>query len=158
LEEENRQSEIHSKGFKMPGLDYNFIKVGNKKIEDIALDLNTLKKVNKNYNNKAEIIKALANRDVEKLREISNFFYNTNGIYFRVCNYFSQMYRYDWYIVDEVYSDKADTKKIKKEFHKILNYLDNSYIRKTCMDIALAVIKDGAYYGCLIPNSTGIIF
>jgi hypothetical protein len=47
------------------------------------------------------------------------------------------MYRYDWYIVDEVYDDKVDKEKIIKEFRKALSYLDNSYIRKTCMDIAL---------------------
>ena len=68
------------------------------------------------------------------------------------------MYRYDWYIVDEIYDDKVDKEKIHKEFRKALNFLDNSYIRKTCMDIALSVIKDGAYYGCIIPSTQGIVF
>jgi hypothetical protein len=68
------------------------------------------------------------------------------------------MYRYDWYIVNETYDDKVDSKKVTKEFYKALNFLDNSYIRQTCMDIALSVIKNGVYYGCLIPSSTGILF
>ena len=140
-------------------LDYGKIKVGKKILDDVTLDLKALKQTTKNYNNKTEVIKALAKRDVKKLREISNYFYNTNGIYFRICNYFSQMYRYDWYIVDEVYEEKnVNQDKIYKEFRKALNFLDNSYIRKTCMDIALAVIKDGAYYGYVIPNKQGILF
>ena len=139
-------------------LEFGKIKVGKKTLEDAALDLSTLKQVNKSYRNKAEILKALVNKDLPTLRQISNYFYRTNGIYFRICNYFAQMYRYDWYIVDEIYDDKADLQKINKEFKRALNFLDNSYIRKTCMDIALSVIKDGAYYGCIIPSTSGIIF
>lgn len=139
-------------------LEFGKMKVGKKVLEDAALDLSALKQTTKNYNNKAAVLKALANRDIATLREISKYFYRTNGIYFRLCNYFAQMYRYDWYIVDEVYDDKVDKEKINKEFRKALNFLDNSYIRKTCMDIALSVIRDGAYYGCVIPSTSGIIF
>lgn len=142
----------------MGGLEFGKMKVGKKTLQDAALDLSALKQANKNYNNKANVIKALANRDVNTLREISNYFYRTSGIYFRICNYFAQMYRYDWYIVDEVYDDKADIEKVYKEFKKVLNFLDNSYIRKTCMDIALQVIKNGAYYGCVIPSKEGLVF
>ena len=83
--------------------------------------------------------------DVEKLREISDYFYKTSGIYQRVCNYFATMYRYDWYVVPEVYDESGKNEKILKDFTKILNYLDNSAIAKNCADIALGVIKNGAY-------------
>lgn len=139
-------------------LEFGKIKVGRKTLQDVAIDLNILKQSNKNYNNKMTILKALANNDVPALRKISNYFYRTNGIYFRICNYFSQMYRYDWYIVDEVYDKKVSKEKVYKEFTKTLNILDNSYIRKTCMDIALAVIKNGAYYGCVLPGKNSIVF
>lgn len=152
----DKQTEIHSKGFAMSNLEFGKLKVNKKMIEDAVLDLSTLKSVNKTYGNKSVVLKALANRDVATLREISNYFYRTSGIYSRVCNYFAQMYRYDWYIVPEVYDEKAK-EKAAAEFPKILNFLDNSYIKKTCMDIALQVIKNGAYYGCIIPNKQGII-
>ena len=139
-------------------LEFGKMKIGRKTLQDAALDLDALKQTNKSYNDKNKILKALADKDINTLREISNYYYRTNGIYFRICNYFAQMYRYDWYIVDEVYDDKVDTKKINKEFRKALNFLDNSYIRKTCMDMALQVIKNGAYYGCVIPSTTGIVF
>lgn len=67
------------------------------------------------------------------------------------------MYRYDWYVVPEVYNEKIKEEKIIGDFHKVLNYLDNSYIKKICGDMALGVIKNGAYYGYIVPTSTGII-
>ena len=73
----------------MGGLEFGKMSVGKKTLQDAALDLSTLKQANKNYNNKANVIKALANRDINTLREISNYFYRTNGIYFRICNYFA---------------------------------------------------------------------
>ena len=36
---------------------------------------------------------------------ISNYFYKTSGIYQRICNYFATMYRYDWYVVPEVFDE-----------------------------------------------------
>ena len=138
--------------------EFGAMKIGKKTLQDAVLDLGTLKAANKTYGNKAQVLKALANKDIATLREISNYFYRTSGIYFRICNYFAQMYRYDWYIVPEVYDKEAKPEKVTGEFHKVLNFLDNSYIKKTCMDIALQVIKNGAYYGCMIPSKQGIIF
>ena len=100
-------------------LEFGKMKVGKKILEDAALDLSTLKQTTKNYNNKAAVLKALANRDIATLREISKYFYRTNGIYFRLCNYFAQMYRYDWYIVDEVYDDKVDKEKIQSPAERL---------------------------------------
>ena len=57
--------------------------------------------------------------DVEKLREISDYFYKTSGIYQRVCNYAATMYRYDWYVVPEVYDEKIKEEKIVGDFKKL---------------------------------------
>jgi len=35
--------------------------------------------------------------------------------------------------------------------------LDNSYIKKICGDIALEVIKSGAYYGYITESSSGLV-
>ena len=44
-----------------------------------------------------------------------------------------------------------------KDFSKILNYLDNSYLKKLFGEIALNVIKEGCYYGYLIPSEEGVV-
>ena len=90
------------------------------------------------------------------LREVSNYFYRVSGIYQRACNYFAFMYRYDWYISPEVYDDKVKEEKIASDFVKISRYLDNSYLKKTCGDIALQVLRNGVYYGYITDSTEGI--
>ena len=166
----SRKEQIHSKGFDLHNYtfssydtdsvtDFNKIKVGVKKLEDAILSLGNLKKSlpTSNYTNKNYIYKKIAENDVRELRNISNFFYNSHGIYQRVCDYFAFLYRYDWYVVPEIYDDKGVKEdKIMKDFHKVLSFLDNSYIKKICGDIALSVIINGAYYAYIVPNSTGL--
>lgn len=121
------------------------------------MDIGSLKKANKVYADKTHILQALGTRNISELREISNYFYNTNGIYRRVCQYFAYLYRYDWYIVPEIFDSTIKQEKVLKDFSKILTYLDNSHIPKICGDIALKVIKNGAYYGMLVDYNDGII-
>ena len=102
-------------------------------------------------------MRALFDNDIPKLREISNYFYKTSGIYARLCNYIATMYRYDWYVVPEVYKEGTKNDEIVKDWHKVLTYMDNSYVAKVCAEMALGVVKNGAYYGYLVPTSTGVL-
>ena len=102
-------------------------------------------------------MRALFDNDIPKLREISNYFYKTSGIYARLCNYIATMYRYDWYVVPEVYKEGTKGEEIVKDWHKVLTYMDNSYVAKVCAEMALGVVKNGAYYGYLVPTSTGVL-
>lgn len=43
------------------------------------------------------------------------------------------------------------------EFYKILQYLDNSHIKRVCGDIALTVVKSGAYYGYKVDGPKGFV-
>lgn len=67
------------------------------------------------------------------------------------------MYRYDWYIVPEILDEAVKEEKVLKDFHRILGYLDNSHIKQLCGEIALNVIKNGAYYAYVIPSSDGVV-
>ena len=168
---QTRKEEIHSKGFDISnsyreyralgpeGTEYKKIKVGVKQLEDAILNLGSLKTCMPKhaFTNKRHIINALANNDIAELRAISNFYYNLNGVYERICNYFAFLYRYDWYIAPEVYENNVKEEKILKDFSKVLNYFDNSYIKKMCGDIALEVIKNGCYYGYIVPSNESVI-
>ena len=163
-QEKTRQQIIHEKGFNIVNnmnreiynsqtpVEYNKIRVGVKTLDDAVLNLGAIKKVNSIYGNKYEILRALGEKDIEKLRDISNYFYRTNGIYSSVCHYFAFLYRYDWYVVPEVLDDKSKNEKILKEFNDLLNFFDNSHIEKMCGDLALEVIKNGAYYGYWVDS------
>ena len=165
-----RSEEVHSKGFDLFGstyslqdmegpLDYRKIKVGPKTLDDAVLNLGTYNQAFPKYSgiSKAMVLQALANNDYKELRRISNLFYSVSGMYQRVCDYFAYLYRYDWYVVPEIYDDATKEDKILKDFSKVLNYLDNSYLKKVCGDIALEVIKNGCYYGYIVDNSDGLV-
>ena len=166
----SRNDLIHSKGFDINGYrDYNTIdgseykriKVGVKNLDDAVLNLGSLQQLpNHKMINKGAVLKALADNDLAELRRISNFYYKVSGLYERVCNYFAYLYRYDWYVAAEIMDDgktKVKEEKVLQDFAKVLNYLDNSYIRKICGDIALEVIKNGCYYGYIVPSNESLI-
>jgi hypothetical protein len=138
--EQTRQQEIHAKGFDFGSpseTEYGKIKIGVKTLQDAILNLGSLRSTNLRLGDKKIVLKALAENDLRTLREISNFFYRTSGIYQSACDYVATMYRYDWYVVPEIYKDNTKEEEIITEFTNILNYLDNSYVKKTCGDIAL---------------------
>ena len=140
-----------------PNTEYGKIKSGTKQLADAVINLGAIEKSTKGYISKGVVLKALFDNDIPKLREISNYFYKTNGIYARLCNYIATMYRYDWYVVPEVYKEGTKGEEIIKDLHKVLQFMDNSYISKICGEMALGVVKNGAYYGYLVPTSTGVI-
>lgn len=129
--------------------EYARMRLGLKMIDDAILDLGTLKKtgrvVDKNY-----ILSALGRRDLPTLRQISNQFYEISGIYRRACEYQAQIYRYDWYITPYLDKDKKQESKLLNDFSKILQYMDNSEIKRLLNFIALEVMKNGSYYGIIV--------
>lgn len=120
------------------------------------MELGTFKKAGIKFCNKTDILRAIIHRDYRKLRQISDFFYAASGIYQTVCNYFAFLYRYDWYIYPENIQENADEEKVLKEYTKILSYLDKSYIKKLCGEIALKVVKYGCYYGYIVDGKDSL--
>lgn len=162
----NRQEEIRSKGFDMINsrrgyegpIDYGKIKVGTKTLDDAVLNLGSMPKIRHDFGNKAFILQAISERNLPLIREISNYFYNTNGIYSKVCDYFAYLYRYDWYITPEIKDESEKSfEKALIDFNNILGYLDNSHVKKVCGDIASEVVKNGAYYGYISPSKDGLV-
>lgn len=150
----SRQDQIRQKGFDMlkaptSAVDsYAKLKIGTRSYGDAVLDLRYYEKLDRrDFKNKEFIIQALINNDVPTLREISRYYYKTNGIYQKVINYFATMYRYDWYMVPEILSDNVKEEKVITDFTKTLNFFDATHIKKVCGDFALRAIRDGVYYG-----------
>lgn len=165
-----KQDAIHAKGFdlfdfsrsiqdKVPEnaqTEYAKIKVGVKQLEDAILELGTLRTTKLPFCNKHEIMRAIVNKDFNRLADISDFFYAASGIYQTVCNYFAFLYRYDWYIYPENVSESARNEKVIEEYTKMLSFLDKTYIKKLCGEIALKVVKFGCYYGYIVDTKNGV--
>jgi len=171
----NRKEEIKKKGFKISftdsannekvenpfvPVDFSKIKIGAKTLDDAVVDLGSYKEIDRRLAKKENILKSLYNNNYAEMREISNFYFETSGIYSRLCKYMAYMYRYDWMVTPYINEDTASEKDENTaliDFYKILLYLDNSELKKTFGEIALKVVKNGCYYGYLVANSKRII-
>jgi hypothetical protein len=112
----DRQEEIRSKGFRMDQAHFNRMRINRRTIDNVLMQLGALENTKNYRKGKNEILRALGDGDINSLRSVSQYFFRTNGIYTRACNYLAQMYRYDWYIVPEVYDKKTKEDKIMSEF------------------------------------------
>ena len=136
-----------------PELDFSKVKIGVKTVEDAIYNLGDLKKVNPRLGDKKEVLRAINNGDLKAMREISNFFFKTSGIYARLCRYMAYLYRYDWVITPYVNDTNIKKEKILDSFNKALFALDNFDVKAFCNDVALKVVKNGCFYGYLIPTA-----
>lgn len=133
-----------------PSYDYSKIKVGVKTLEDATFKLGSYQNDlrDRRYSQKSYVLKMLADNNLSELRNISNFYYNVNGIYQKACNYLAFLYRYDWYMMPELWEKKKYNKEdLIKDYKNALKFFDNTNIKKLLGDIALEVVKNGAYYG-----------
>ena len=138
-------------------VDFSKIKVGMQTLSDAVLDnVNPLKKIDARLADKATVQRAIAQNDLDTMRDVSNFFYRISGIYNRLCRYLAYMYRYDWMVTPYINDDKLKNVTILETFYKVLNYLDNFGAKEFFGDVALKVVRNGCYYGYIIDNGTTV--
>ena len=159
----NRLKRIKEKGFSMlqedtvsMPTDFSKIRVGLKTLEDSTINLATFDKIDSRLADKKKVLEAIKNYDLAMMREVSNFFYKTSGIYSRLCRYMAALYRYDWMVTPYIIDDSIKKDKILNGFTKVLIYLDDFKIKQILGEIALKVIRYGCYYGYVIENSSGV--
>ena len=177
----NRREEIKKKGFAMqperdisevyvpnsvketPFTDFSKIKVGIKTLDDAIFNLGELKKINPRLADKETVLRAIQSNDIITMREISNFFYKTSGIYSRLCRYMAYLYRYDWMITPYINGcaflteSSIKDEKVIEGFNKALLYLDNFEVKRFFGEVALKVLRNGCYYGYLVPQTNKMV-
>ena len=177
----NRREEIKKKGFAMqpernisevyvpnsvketPFTDFSKIKVGIKTLDDAIFNLGELKKINPRLADKETVLRAIQSNDIITMREISNFFYKTSGIYSRLCRYMAYLYRHDWMITPYINGcaflteSSIKDEKVIEGFNKALLYLDNFEVKRFFGEVALKVLRNGCYYGYLVPQTNKMV-
>lgn len=162
----NRVKEIKKKGFDMVGediqdyadqphnmTDFSKIRVGIKNLDDAIINIGELKKINPRLADKNTVLTAIHYGDIETMRDISNFFFKTSGIYSRLCKYMANLYRYDWMVTPYINSNSLNSNKVIEGFYKALTCLDNFEAKRFFGEAALKVLRYGCYYGYLIPQA-----
>ena len=134
-----KQEKIKEKGFNMKltndtselptlersSLDFTKVKVGIKALEDAIYSAGDLKKSRPDLADKQAVLQAIDKCDYAKMREISDFFFKTNGIYQRLCKYMANLYCYDWMLTSYKNDSKISDAKVLTSFHNALTLLDN---------------------------------
>ena len=148
----NRKEEIKRKGFEMSlanertVTDFSKIKVGIKSLDDAVYRLGELKAINPRLADKKTVLNAMQTGDVATMREISNFFFKTSGIYQRMCKYMAYLYMYDWFVTPYISKENLKKDQIVEIYKKALLYLDNFNAKKFFGNVALKVLRNGCYY------------
>ena len=137
-------------------IDFSKVKIGIKSVSDAILKLGDLRRSNPSLADKEQVLRAIRYGDLQKMREISKYFYKVSGIYQRLCRYMAYMYRYDW-IVTPYYTDLIKPNKLLDNFYKVLTYLDKFESKKFFGQVALKVVRDGCYYGYLITRKGSVV-
>ena len=149
----NLENSTDEYGSNFRSVDFSKIKVGIKNLDDAIVNLGDYKKVNSRLADKQTILQAINNYDLDTMRDASNFFYRVSGIYSRLCRYMAYLYRYDWMITPYIAGDNLKNgEKALADFNKVLLFFDNSELKRLFGEVALKVLRNGCYYGYLIPT------
>lgn len=135
-------------------LDFSKIKVGKNTLNgEISTLINYHKKHHRVYD-KETVERAVHRHDIKEMRRISEYFFETSGIYSRLCRYMAYLYRYDWLVTPQRYDDKVKDEKVIEGWIKAGTYLEQSDIKRNFGLYALKVIKNGCYYGYILDKGT----
>lgn len=165
----NRANNRNSTSEEHVPVDFSKIRVGLKTLIDATLDTgSTFKRINSEYGDKDFVMTAIARNDTQTMRDISNFYYRTSGIYNRLLRYMAYIYRYDWMITPNLNKglvvvpgsselSQANRKRALQNFFQILRVFDDFNVKKFFGDTSLKVLRNGCYYGYKIPTTSGKI-
>lgn len=138
-------------------MNFNKIKIGGVPFrDDVVLDTDYRKNFRKPRGHRRDVERALENRDLSALQELSRHWFLKSGIYGRLCRYMAYLYRYDWFVIPIQYDEKIKTEKVIEGWYKSARLLDNCNLKSLFGEIALDVIVEGSYYGYLIEQKNAV--
>ena len=92
--------EKHQRDFRLhassntSSLDFAKIKIGRDTLNGEIVTTINYNQTNRVYDKDA-VERAINRQDIKEMRRISEYFFETSGIYSRLCRYMAYLYRYD---------------------------------------------------------------
>lgn len=93
------------------------------------------------------IVTAINTKNVANLRKISSYFWTASGEYRRLVSYMANILTFDHVIIPRVPPEVLTQPAFAGALEQVELYLQNSAVKQTSYEIALALIRDGAYFG-----------
>lgn len=141
-----------------PNRDFGLLKVRSLKIKQSEAVIYKQEDKTTNFARMSNdrLIKIAQGTDLTQIRELSRWFFQTNGMYARAVRYLSDIYKFDFMIypnldLDDELED-GETKKILKKFNEVLEHFDNSAIQLMSRKWAIQVCLEGVYYGYICDD------
>lgn len=104
---------------------------------------------------KEQVKRIIESQDPDRIREVSDYFFKASGIYKRIIWLFSGMFNFDNIVIPHLKDQGYPENKLINDFQKVLDFVDNLFIKNLLKNITFSVFKDGVYYGYLRnPEST----
>jgi len=142
-------------------LDFKKIKVDGRTLDDVSLNIRTIyERVNRLKADKKRIVQCLGDKNIPSLRAISEFYYDTDSLYRHAVDFLATLFRFDYFVFPNIKEEEKknlNKDKLLKDFFKILNILDESNIKDKLVRITTEVLKNGSYYGYIIPDNKNCI-
>lgn len=123
-----------------------------------AIDMDTLVGGTGKYDME-QVERALDNKDIPMLREMSQHFYVASGEYRRMVDYMANVHTYRNMVTPVMIGERSEMDKFEDYHIKVMDYMAKAYIEETCAYITGIVIRDGAFYGYerIMPDGTIIL-
>ena len=96
-----------------------------------------------------EIEEIIREGDLESLRELSRYYYRTNGEYRNNIDFLAHLFLYDTMVIPVFEEGKGSKTQILKAFYNACRFIDNLDLPNTLLRITTEWLKTGIYNGIL---------
>ena len=96
-----------------------------------------------------EIERIICEGDLESLRELSRYYYRTNGEYRNNIDFLAHLFLYDTMVIPVFEEGKGSKTQILKAFYNACRFVDNLDLPSTLIHITTEWLKNGIFYGLL---------
>lgn len=103
---------------------------------------------------KEEALQIIQDGNSEELRQLSVSFFYSSGFYRRMNLYYATLLTYSFLVIPSTKENKM-TSQIQNKYNEALDILEDLNPQNLCIQIALKVFAEGAFYGILSTNSEG---
>ena len=104
-----------------------------------------------------EIEEIIRSGDLESIRELSRYYYRTNGEYRNNIDLLASLFLYDTMIIPVFEEGKGSKTQILKAFYNACKFVDNLDLPNSLLRITKEWLKSGVYYGLLREDGSKVV-